>query len=113
MAAAPYAFGEKDPASENDPFTFGLTSWLQSPVAAPGTVYTIIGAVTASVTPSDMQLGSVVYSGGYVTVYLTGGTEGVIYTLYIHVSRVDQNGNVSGPIAIGAQITCVSPVPAQ
>lgn len=113
MAAAPYAFGEKDPGSENDPFTFDLTSWLKSPVTVPGTVYTIVGVVTASVTPTDMHVGDTVYSGGYVTVYLSGGTEGVTYTIKIYVTRVDQNGNTSGPIPVGATITCVTPVAAQ
>jgi len=113
MAYAPYSFGEKDPASQNDPFTFDLTAWLQNPVTVSGTVYQIVGAVTATATPAGLTIGSVVYFGGYVTVYLSGGVSGVTYTLYIHVTRADQGGNLDGPIAIGATVTCITPVPAQ
>jgi hypothetical protein len=113
VAAPPYTFGDKDPASVDEPFTFDLTGWLNSPITIPGTVYAITGQVVASATPSDLTVSRVVYSGPYVTVYCSGGTHGVKYTLYINVERIDQFGNLSGPVTVGATIHCVTPVAPQ
>lgn len=103
-----YRFGPKDPATATDPFTFDLSAWLVSE----DTTYTIVGSVTADATPSGLTIGAIVYSGPLITVYLSGGTAGVDYTLYVHVSAQDQDGNVRGPVAIGAIVPCTTPVPA-
>lgn len=113
MAAPPYTFGDKDPASQNEGFTFDLGGWLNAPITVPGVVWEISGVVTASATPSDLTVNSVVYSGQYVTVYVSGGTAGVTYTLYINVTRTSQFGVQEGPVRIGATIKCVTPVAPQ
>lgn len=105
MASNLYRFSPKDPATSNDPFTFDLTAWL-------GANWTITGSPTATVSPSGLTLGTVVSLGGLVTVYVSGGTVGTDYTLTIHVSAVDANSNTRGPVAIGAMVLCITPVPA-
>lgn len=113
MSSPPYTFGDKDPGSNNEGFTFDLGAWLNDPITVPGVVWSISGVVTASATPSDMTLGNVVYFGQYVTVYVSGGTAGTTYTLYINVNRVNQFGVQEGPVRVGATIKCVTPVAPQ
>jgi hypothetical protein len=113
VSSPPYTFGDKDPGSNNEGFTFDLGRWLNSPVTRPGVVWSINGVVTASATPSGLTIGDVVYSNSYVTVYCSGGTAGVTYTLYIDVNRIDQFGAQEGPVRIGATIKCVTPVAPQ
>lgn len=113
MSSPPYTFGDKDPASNNEGFTFDLGTWLNSPICVPGTVWSIFGVVTATATPAGLTVNGVVSSGRYVTVYLSGGTAGVTYTLYIHVTRISQTGAQEGPVTIGATIRCVTPVAPQ
>jgi hypothetical protein len=113
VSSPPYTFGDKDPASNNEGFSFDLGGWLNSPIAVPGTVWSISGVVTATASPNDLTVNNVVSDGRYVTVYLSGGTAGVTYTLYIHVNRINQFGSQEGPVTVGATIKCVTPVAPQ
>lgn len=68
-----YSFDDKY-ASDTDAFTFNLAAWLGDGDALSGTP-------TVTVTPSDATVANVVMSGSLVTVWISGGTAGVTYTI--------------------------------
>lgn len=63
---------------DDDGFTFDLRAWL-------GDQDQISGTPAATITPNDVTIESVFTSGGYVTVWLSGGMPNQTYTLQIQV----------------------------
>lgn len=73
MSIPIYAFDDKYSA-DTDGFTFNLAAWL-------GDADALASTPTATVTPADAAIESVVMAGSLVTVWVSGGTAATTYTI--------------------------------